>query len=105
VRRHARTTGGIAQFAEPVAEPGRGVGLTEVRHQERLDTDGRRRVDDLAQLRVHRDFKVRRLAAISLALIDGQDAVVNVLRPHPHHIAAPLAGVEQQQTPAAPCRR
>ena len=41
-----------------------------MRYQERFDADGGRRIDDLTQLGVHRDFEVRSLATVSLSLID-----------------------------------
>jgi hypothetical protein len=60
-RRYAVASGGVAQFPKPIAKAGRGVGLAEVRDQERLDAHGRRRVDDGAQLGMQRDFEVRPL--------------------------------------------
>jgi hypothetical protein len=67
-RRYAVASGGVAQFPKPIAKAGRGVGLAEVRDQERLDAHGRRRVDDGAQLGVDWYFEVRFLAALGLAL-------------------------------------
>src|SRR5439155_9604968 len=96
MRRHVGTVGGIAKLAEPIAEAGRGVGLAEVRHQERLDADRWRRVDDLAQPRMDWNFEVRFLAAFGLALIDGQDFAVDMLPSDLDDIAATLAGIEQK---------
>src|SRR5262245_20972067 len=46
---------------------------------------------------MHRDFEMRFLAAFGLALIDGEHAVMDVMRAHLDHIAAALAGVEDQR--------
>ncbi len=77
--RHTVTSSGIAQFVEPVAEARRGVLFAEMRHKKSFDPDGGRRLDDLAQFRVHWYFKVRFLAAFGLALIDSEGIAVNML--------------------------
>lgn len=97
MRRHVGTLGGIAQFAKPISEAGRGVRLAEASDQECLDAHCRRRVDDLAQFGMYRNFEVSFIAAFGLALIDGQHAGVNVLTSHSHDVAAALAGVQQER--------
>ena len=71
--RHIGAIGGIAQFAKPIAEAGRGIRFAEMRHQECFNTDSRRRLDDLAQLGMHRDLEVRFLATIRLSLVNGEN--------------------------------
>src|SRR6516164_7748327 len=46
---------------------------------------------------MQRDFEMRFLAAFGLALIDSEHSVVDVMRAHLDHIAAALAGVEDQR--------
>jgi hypothetical protein len=53
----------------------------------------RRGVEHRLQVRMHRNRE--RLA--SLLLFHCEHAVADVLATHPHHIAAPLPGVEQQR--------
>ena len=94
--RHVRTFGLVAQLAKPVAKTGRGVGLAEMSHEEGLDADRRRRVDDFLQLRMHWNFEVRFFAAFGLALVDCEHAIVDMLPPDPHHVAASLSGVKEE---------
>jgi hypothetical protein len=68
VRGHVGTIGRVTLLPEPIAETGRGVRLAEMRDEERLDANRGRRVDYLPQLRMHRDFQMRFLAAVRLAL-------------------------------------
>src|SRR5262249_376691 len=96
MRRHVGAFGLIAKLAKPIAEAGCRIGLTEVSHQERLGADGRGRVDNLAQLRMHRNFEMGLLTALGLALIDTQDVTVDVLASDFDHVAAPLSGIEQE---------
>ena len=53
----------------------------------------RRGIEHRTQVRMHRDRKLR----TSLLLPDRQHASLDVLTPHADHIAAPLAGVEQER--------
>src|SRR6516165_8895117 len=43
---------------------------------------------------MHRNLKMRFLAAFGLALVDGEHTVVDVMRAHLDHVAAPLPRVE-----------
>ena len=97
MRRHVGAVGGIAQLAKPVTKTCRCVWLTEMRHQERLDAHHRRRVDDLAQLWVHRDLEMCFLATFGLALINSQGLTVDMLPPKLDDVATPLASVEQKR--------
>src|SRR6516162_9511568 len=45
---------------------------------------------------MHRDFEMRLLAAFGLSLIDGEHAIVDMMRAHLDHVAATLAGIEDQ---------
>src|SRR5262249_273501 len=45
----------------------------------------------------HGDLKMRLLAAFGLALVDGEHAVVDVMRAHLDDVAAALTGVEDQR--------
>jgi hypothetical protein len=65
-------------------------------HQKRLHTDHGRGVDDLDQLRMHRYFEMRFLAAFRLALVDTENAIVDVLATNLYDIAPTQPGVEDQ---------
>jgi hypothetical protein len=67
-----------------------------MRYQERLHAHGGRRVDDLAQLRMHGNFEMCFFASFGLPLIDGQYVIVDMLQVHPHDIRPTLAGVKQE---------
>src|SRR6516164_1652088 len=96
MRRYAEACGRVAQLAKPIAETGCGVRLAEMRHQKCFDADRRRALDDFAQLGMHRDLKVRLVAAIGLALINDEKIAYNMLATKLDHIATPLPGIEQQ---------
>src|SRR5689334_9641122 len=103
VRRNSMTSGGIAQFAEPISETRCGVWTAKMRDQKRFDADGRRRIDNLAQLRMHRYFDMRFLATFGLPLVNGQHAVrplrieLDMLPTDPYDIATPLPRIKQQR--------
>ena len=59
-----RDASGVAQFSKPITEPGRGVGLAEMGNKERLNAHGRRRLNDLVQLGMHRDLIQPRLNSV-----------------------------------------
>ena len=71
-------------------------------HQECLDTHHRRRIDDLAQLRMYRNLEMRFLTTFGLALIDNQGFIVDMLPPKLDDVAAALARVEQERK-GEPC--
>ena len=58
---------------------GRCVRLAEMRHEKSFDAYRRRGVDDLAQLGMQRNFQMGFFAAFGLALLDAENAIVNML--------------------------
>ena len=76
----------VGPFSKLVSEARRGERLTERCNQERLDADGRRGVDDLAQLWMHRDFEVGRFLSLGFALVDREDFFVDVVWSNFHDI-------------------
>src|SRR5262249_23340574 len=95
MRGHIRAVCQVTLLTEPIAEPRRGVRLAEMCDEKRLDAHRRRRVDNFAHLGMHRNFQMALFAAFRLALVNGQDAIVNMLPPKSDNITAALAGVEQ----------
>src|SRR5262249_46054955 len=101
MRGNIRAVCRVALLSEPVAKTGRGVRLAKMRDQECLHTDRWRGVYHFTQFGMHRDFQMRFLIALRFALVNGKDAIVNVLRSHLNDIAAALT-CEQQKAESEP---
>src|SRR5262245_39214857 len=87
-----RQSGRVAPVAELLAEGVAAVWLASRGDQER-QVFARRHIEDRAQMRMHRDCERR----VRFLLLHVQRAVLDVLPSHADHIAAPLAGIEQQR--------
>jgi hypothetical protein len=85
----------IAHFAKPISESRRRKGSSTPRGQERKMLVGSG-VNNFAQLRMYWNFQVRLILAFGLVLVDGQNAVTDMLAPKFDDITAPLRCVQQQ---------
>src|SRR5262249_11106836 len=87
-----RQSSGVAPLSELLAECIAAVRLTGGSDEKRQML-ARRGIEHRTQVRMHRDRKLR----AGLPLPDRQHASLDVLTPHADHIAASLAGVEQER--------